>query len=127
MTTTELVLGAFATFRLTWLVSADTIAEPLRRWVESLGRPKLCTLITCQWCLSVWFGALVAVAAWQLDGAAFLVPAAALTFSAVAGLLSNATKSAATAANDDGPDVVVLPDPNGQGRSNPKESPRSSR
>ena len=99
MDTTEIVLGALATFRLTWLVTADEITAPIRKAIDSLERPKLSTLIACQWCFSIWIGVIVAVAAWHLDGAIYEVPAAALSFSAVAGLLGNTAKANATAAN----------------------------
>jgi hypothetical protein len=88
-----LVLDALATYRLTRLVTDDTITEPIRHWlggwdpaVLRVSRPRTWDFITCPWCTSVWIGAgVVALTAlWPVEWA---YGAAALAFSAVAGFL----------------------------------------
>ncbi len=59
------LLAALATARLTRLVTADKIIEPLRARVEQrYGSPedsKFMYLITCDWCASFWIAVPVAV------------------------------------------------------------------
>lgn len=96
MTGVTAALAALATFRLTRLVTADTITEGARRWaggvrpwngVPRLDRPRTFEFITCPWCTSVWIGAAVAASTWAWAGPMLWVNGA-LAFSAVAGLLS---------------------------------------
>lgn len=71
MTATTLLLLGFACFRLTHLIIADRIAEPLRRWVQhhiarrypSGGFPRKLAeaLIGCPWCSGVWVAAALLV------------------------------------------------------------------
>ena len=67
LTPTKLVLGAAATARLARLVTTDTIfSSPRLRYVQKMdrtGHPKLAELAVCPWCVSVWIGAALAVAA----------------------------------------------------------------
>jgi hypothetical protein len=82
-----LVIGAHV--RLTRLVTADTIFEPLRQWVTKrtakLKRgEKIAYLVRCSWCMSIWLSP-VWVAAWWLPDGAVIVGAGALTGSLIAG------------------------------------------
>lgn len=62
----ETLIDAAATYRLTKFVTEDYITQPLREKVfETFGDPqdsKLSYLITCDWCISIWAGAGVAIA-----------------------------------------------------------------
>jgi hypothetical protein len=107
---------ALAAYRLTRLVTADTIADPLRdRWVEAAyvaqGRgernrpspdypgawaevaltddqpPKLAELVVCRWCAGMWVG-LGVVAARRLAPRLWGPLADALALSAGAALLA---------------------------------------
>jgi hypothetical protein len=83
-----LVVAALATYRLTRLVTADKITEPLRLWV--LDRSQWAGyLVTCDWCLSIWIAPPVAVCAvlWG-DSTVVAIGLCALAFSAVTGVLS---------------------------------------
>jgi hypothetical protein len=82
-----LIVSAFAVYRLTRLVVADSIFEPLRRpLLAREGRGAL--FITCPWCVSVWLAGGWALLVWLLPTAA-LVAGAVLAWSAAAGLLSS--------------------------------------
>lgn len=85
----DYVLGAAATARLARLVTQDTIFENQRlRFVRSMdagGHPKLAELAVCPWCISVWIGAGVALAA-RRPGPAYRLATSALAFSLAAGL-----------------------------------------
>ena len=83
-----LALAALATYRLTRLVTADKITEPLRIWV--LDRSEWAGyLVTCDWCLSIWISPPVALCAvlWG-DNRLVLVVLVWLAVSAVTGVLS---------------------------------------
>lgn len=54
MTVFDLVLASLATYRLTRLVTADKITEPIREWVTARS-DWFGYLVTCDWCLSIWF------------------------------------------------------------------------
>lgn len=106
-----LLLDALAAYRLTRLVTEDTLvdgprdavvrwayrsSEPLRDDFEDdpsgyamtdAHAPKLATLVTCRFCASVWIG-LGVVAARRLAPRAWHPLSTALAFSAVAGLLA---------------------------------------
>lgn len=98
-----LILDALAVFRLTRLLTEDTITAALRERVvgsrpaveRSLSghrimiaaRPRLAVFITCPWCTSPWLAVLV-IACQALAPAVWIYPACVLAFSAVAGLLS---------------------------------------
>ena len=82
-----LVLVVLATYRLTRLITADRITEPLREWVN--GRSEWAGyLVTCDWCLSIWIGPLVVIPAVLWPSTMVTVVVAALSASAVTGLLS---------------------------------------
>lgn len=111
----DLLLDALSAYRLTRLITADTLLDGPRAqvvryayvggppfsvppevveaggWVayamEDREAPKLATLITCRWCSSVWI-ALGVVAARRLFPRAWPPLAEALAFSACAALLA---------------------------------------
>lgn len=105
-----LVVYALAVARVTRLVTADKITDvPRERLKARLWRravkdptllrlmladpqaeqPKLVYLLTCPWCVSVYVAAVAApLAYWWGDHPALLVPALALAFSHVTGLLA---------------------------------------
>ena len=91
LTPARLVLGAAATARLARLVTRDTIFDtPRLRYVQAMdrtGHPKLAELAVCPWCISMWIGAVVAVAA-DRDTPGFDIAAGALAFSLVAGVVN---------------------------------------
>lgn len=91
LTPTKLVLGAAATARLARLVTRDTIFDtPRARFVRKMDRTdhlKLAELAVCPWCVSVWIGVVVAVAA-DRDLPGYEVATAALAFSMAAGILN---------------------------------------
>ncbi len=88
---TDLVLGAAATARLARLATRDSIFDTPRlryvRRMDAAGHPKLAELAVCPWCISVWMGAAMALAAHKkVPG--YQMATAALTFSLVAGVVN---------------------------------------
>jgi hypothetical protein len=86
-----LAVTALAVARITRLITTDYLtAGPRSRLIRRLGVDhKVSYLITCPWCASVWVGAVVAPAAYWWGGHAwFWLPASALAYSHVAGLLA---------------------------------------
>jgi Protein of unknown function (DUF1360) len=90
----DIVFDVLATYRLTTLVKDDKITEDLRNIVfRRYGEPsdedchKLSYLLTCPWCLSIYFGA-AAVAGRSLFPKVWRPAAKALTYSALTGLLA---------------------------------------
>lgn len=82
---------ALAVARVTRLVTTDYITAPIRQWaVLKLGTAsKGAYLITCDWCTSLWIGAAAApLAYWHGQNWWYLIPAAALAYSHVTGLLA---------------------------------------
>ena len=53
MTLLQLIITALATYRLTRLVTADKITEPIRDWITA-RHDWFGYLVTCDWCLSIW-------------------------------------------------------------------------
>jgi Protein of unknown function (DUF1360) len=93
-TLVDTVFDVLATYRLTTLVKDDKITEDLRHFVwRRYGEPgdddsnKVSYLLTCPWCLSVYFGA-AAVAGRALFPKVWGPAAKALTYSALTGLLA---------------------------------------
>lgn len=94
-----LLVYALATARLTGLVTTDVITAPLRDrvrawWVGRRGNGHITYLLGdgerdgCNWCASIWCGSAVAPVAWFWgEHPAFLIPALALAFSQVVGML----------------------------------------
>jgi hypothetical protein len=90
----DLVLDLLATYRLTTLIKDDKIAEPFRHGVfRRFGSPahedshKISYLVTCPWCLSIYFAAL-AVGARAASRRLWSPVATSLALSALVGLLS---------------------------------------
>lgn len=83
-----LILGTLSTYRLTRLVTADRILERFRLWLE--GRSEwLSYLATCDWCLSIWIGPVVATTLVRYGDNLWVVTGGmALSFSALTGLVS---------------------------------------
>ena len=85
----DYLLGAAATARLARLVTQDTIFENQRlayvRKMDADGHPKLAELAVCPWCVSVWIGGVVALAA-QRGTPGYRLATSALAFSLAAGL-----------------------------------------
>jgi len=85
---------ALAVTRATGLVTLDEITRPARDWflarlpANRLG-VALEYLTTCEWCASIWVGAAAAALMWRWGSQPWLlIPALALAFSQVAGMLS---------------------------------------
>ena len=82
------IVAVLATYRLTRLVTADKITEPIRGWVvdrsEWFGY-----LVTCDWCLSIWVAPLPAlgIVLWG-DVTPVRLVLAALALSGATGLFS---------------------------------------
>lgn len=91
------VLAALATYRLTRLVTADALLEPVRERLEAYcekhGWLRAVYLLNCDWCLSIWIAPApaLAVTLWP-DNRAITVALLVLTFSAVTGLASTVEK-----------------------------------
>lgn len=88
---TDLILGAAATARLARLVTRDSIFDTPRlayvRRMDSTGHPKLAELAVCPWCISVWIGFGLAIAAHRdLPGTRLV--SSALAFSLAAGVIN---------------------------------------
>jgi ABC-type transport system involved in cytochrome c biogenesis permease component len=92
-----LAVYALAFARLVYLVTIDTLTEPIRdgliEWLDD--RPHtmgsfVAKLITCPWCASVWMGAVAAPLVWfHGDNPLLIVPALVFALSQVAGMLSD--------------------------------------
>ena len=90
------IFDVLATYRLTTMVKDDKITEDLRTKVwDRFGQPgdddsnKVSYLLTCPWCLSIYFGAL-AVTGGMFWPRAWRPVSKALAFSALTGLISDA-------------------------------------
>lgn len=94
----QLLIYALAVARVTGLIVADSITEPIRdRIIEALDdRPAtlgsaLATLITCPWCAGMWVSLIAAPLVWLWgDSPIMLIPALALAFSQITGMTANA-------------------------------------
>jgi hypothetical protein len=87
-----MLIGALATYRLTRLMTADRITEPLRSWIETRSATAG-YLVTCDWCLSIWIApwpALLLVVA--PDAPLVRWGLSLLAFSALTGLMSLAER-----------------------------------
>lgn len=87
----DYALGAAATARLARLITQDTIFEDQRlRYLQAMdegNHPKLAELAVCPWCISVWIGGAVALAA-QRGTPGYRLATSALAFSLAAGLVA---------------------------------------
>ena len=87
-----LVITIGAVMRVTRLVTADYITEPIRgrltkRWGEDAKRSYL---LTCDYCASIYVGPpIVAVAALWPDNRAVIIGLVALTASFIAGIVAS--------------------------------------
>lgn len=89
MTPLVVVLAILAVYRLTLLVVADEITAPIRDRLVERVPDRVGLLLTCPWCMSVWLSVPVAWTAYEHGGSGwFLVPALALSASAVTGFLA---------------------------------------
>lgn len=94
--TVLLVIYALAVARVTGLIVSDSITEGARdRLIEWLDdRPRtlgasIATLIQCPWCTGMWVGLVAAPLVWFAgDSPVMLVPALALAFSQVTGMIA---------------------------------------
>lgn len=82
------LLAFLACYRLTRLITADIITQPLRERAADRS-PFLGYLIACDWCLSIWIAPFVAfpLIVWPGNDL-FLFAYTCLALSAVTGLLS---------------------------------------
>lgn len=89
------VVYALAVARVTGLIVADELTEPAREYLRHhLGTTGLGWflrgIINCPWCASIWVAAVAApIAYWWGAQPWALIPAAALAFSQVAGMVSD--------------------------------------
>lgn len=89
LTALNFVVFALAAFRLTRIITTDTVADNFRQWVWSKYDPstKIGYLITCNWCTGFWVSLLVVAGASVLPQLTFVV-SLVLAISALVGLLS---------------------------------------
>ena len=81
-----LATDAAAAYRLTRLVTTDTITEPMRDWVANRApNGRVDTLVNCPWCTGVWVGFAVQVAR-TVAPRAWSPVARALALAAIAGV-----------------------------------------
>lgn len=89
-TPTDLALRSLAAYRLTRLITRDTITAPLRDRVWASYPPetsRLGYLLTCEWCTSVWAGSALHISRMLAPRTTTAVEAV-LAVSAVTGLLT---------------------------------------
>lgn len=92
-----LLIYALAVARVTGLVVADTITEPIRDriigWLDDTPGSAgewFASLITCPWCAGMWISLVAAPLVWFWgDSPVMLIPALALAFSQVTGATAN--------------------------------------
>jgi hypothetical protein len=85
-----LLVLALATFRVTRLVTTDTVLSRPREWLWSKFPPEsswLGYLVSCDWCTGVWVGSTFAVAHTIVPTVTYPI-ALALALAAVAGILA---------------------------------------
>lgn len=97
VTATLLIVYALAVSRVTGLLVLDSITEPARdkmiAWLDD--RPAtmgsaIATLITCPWCTGMWASLVAAPLVWFFGTSpVMLVPAIALAFSQVTGMIAS--------------------------------------
>lgn len=91
LTILTLILWALALARLTRLINADEITDPLRLAVMRKTGPesKWAYFLQCPWCISMWLGFITAALPIGLTGLSWwLLPLVALAGSQVTGLLA---------------------------------------
>lgn len=96
----QLLIYTLAVARLTGLVVADSITEPIRDWIvvrlddrpATMGEA-VATLITCPWCAGMWISLVAAPLVWFWgDTPVMLVTALALAFSQVTGMTAGVNR-----------------------------------
>lgn len=94
MTATDaliLLLWALALMRLTRLINADELTDPLRLWIMRRTGPesKWSYFVQCPWCVSMWLGfATAAFPVWLTGVSWWWLPLLALAGSHLTGLLA---------------------------------------
>lgn len=87
----DFVIDALAAYRITRLVTEDTITEPIRERIEARaiisGRKRLAKLVSCPWCVGVYVGVGVVVAR-AVAPRQWAVAARALALSAATGIVA---------------------------------------
>jgi hypothetical protein len=86
---TTLILLSLAAFRLTRLVTTDTVTDGIRNqiWKKFPPSTKLGYLITCNWCTGFWVSLLLGCL-WLVIPEALTVVSLVLAVSALVGLIS---------------------------------------
>lgn len=93
----QLLIYALAVARVTGLVVSDSITEPARDWLianlddrPATAGQMITTLITCPWCAGMWISLAAAPLVWFWGDSPFLlIPALALAFSQVTGMIAS--------------------------------------
>jgi hypothetical protein len=93
----QLLIYALAVARVTGLIVADTITEPVRdrviNWLDDTPGSAgnwFASLITCPWCAGMWVSLVAAPLVWFWGGSpVMLIPALALAFSQITGATAN--------------------------------------
>ena len=89
--TLDLVILALAVFRLTRLVTADTILERPREFIWKKSPPEkngIGYLITCNWCTSIWTSSLV-FSMYKITTEPTMFVCSILALSGVAGIITS--------------------------------------
>jgi hypothetical protein len=92
-----LLVYALAVARVTGLIVSDTITDPARDWLIGWLDDRPATLgsfiagvIECPWCAGMWVSLFASPMVWFWgDSPVMLIPAIALAFSQVTGMISN--------------------------------------
>jgi len=93
----QLLIYALAVARVTGLITADAITEPIRDriigWLDDTPGSSgewFATLITCPWCAGMWVSLVAAPLVWAWgDSPVMLVLALALAFSQFTGMTNS--------------------------------------
>lgn len=93
----QLLVYALAVARVTGLIVADTITEPIRDriigWLDDTPGSAgewFASLITCPWCAGMWVSLIAAPLVWLWhDSPIMLIPALALALSQFTGATAN--------------------------------------
>lgn len=92
-----LLIYALAVARVTGLITADSITEPVRDritiWLDDTPGSAgawFSDLITCPWCAGMWVSLIASPLAWFWGDSPFmLIPAIALAFSQITGMTNS--------------------------------------
>jgi hypothetical protein len=93
----QLLIYALAVARVTGLIVADSITEPVRdrviTWLDDTPGSSgewFATLITCPWCAGMWVSLIAAPLVWAWgDSPVMLIPALALALSQFIGMTNS--------------------------------------